>query len=175
MASLSQHRAPHLTRRGSLAYYLAAWVCGGFFVALALFAAAQRAPDSGLTPDTRGFLAICFFTLIYGWLPAVVFAFLLRRIARALEWERPWPWAISGGVLMLTFTLGLSFLSNQWASRYGTLRFLKELLELGGENGVPLTSQRAIAGLGTILAGMGLGYVLFRIDRAFARPEDSSN
>src|SRR2546422_8768163 len=35
VAGFSEHRPANLTRRGSLAYYLAAWVCGTFFFVLA--------------------------------------------------------------------------------------------------------------------------------------------
>ncbi len=78
-----------MTRRGSLAYYLAAWVCGSFFFAAARFIAAPKSLDYLLTPDTRGFLAAVFFILAYGWLFTLGLALLLRWLAKQLHWGAP--------------------------------------------------------------------------------------
>jgi hypothetical protein len=163
-----------MTRRGSLAYYLAAWVCGGLFFAATSFITAPRNSDYGLTPDTRGFLVSSFFVLAYGWVFTLAFAFILRSLASALRWHGPWPWTISGGALALAFALACSALPVAWLRRWPWLRSLAALFELNVSNSALLGSRSALAGLATILAGMLTAFLLFRVDRAFAPREDSS-
>ncbi|HXN21431.1 MAG TPA: hypothetical protein VOA41_01655 [Candidatus Dormibacteraeota bacterium] len=163
-----------MTRRGSLAYYLAAWVCGGLFFAATSFITAPRNSVYGLTPDTRGFLVASFFVLAYGWVFTLAFAFILRRLASVLRWHRPWPWTIFGGALALAFALACSALPVAWLLRSSWLRSLAGLFELNASSGASLSSRSALAGLATILAGMLTAFLLFRVDRAFSPREDVS-
>jgi hypothetical protein len=163
-----------MTRRGSLAYYLAAWVCGGLFFAIISFIAAPKNSDYGLTPDTRGFLVASFFVLAYGWVFTLAFAFILRRLARLFRWHRPWSWIIFGGALALVFALVCSALPVAWLVRSSWLRSLAGLFELNASTGAPLGSRSALAALATILAGMLTAFLLFRVDRAFSPREDLS-
>ncbi len=163
-----------MTRRGSLAYYLAAWVCGSFFFAAARFIAAPKNLDYLLTPDTRGFLAAVFFILAYGWLFTLGLALLLRWLAKQLQWGTALPWSVCGGALAFLFTLIFTFFPENLTARSGWLRFLTKLFRLNSANGVPPDCQTALTVLATILAGTATAYVLFRIDRAFAGQESAS-
>ena len=85
-----------MTRRGSLAYYLAAWVIGCFVVAFLQWvgeaAAGEIHPASIL-------LTTYFFALIFGAVAALVFAVLLRASMRLLGTHRLWIWFVSGAAL----------------------------------------------------------------------------
>jgi hypothetical protein len=166
LARLPQHRAPHLTRRGSLAYYLAAWVCGTlFFVAASSLTKPSLAPS--LSSPSRGFFLQYFFDLAAGWLAVFLLAFALRRLARAFRWSRALPWVLSGAVLTVLTGLTLALLPTRSLTLAEWMRFLKELFELGGENGLALRGHRPLAAAAMVLAGMATAYVLFRIERAF--------
>jgi hypothetical protein len=85
-----------MTRRGSLVYYLAAGVCGSFFLAIAYypyFVIAHGAPRQQMGRD---FLFTFFFTVMLG-LPALLLAaFLLRLTARRFRWTQAWQWVLAG-------------------------------------------------------------------------------
>lgn len=169
-----------MTRHGSLAYYLAAWVCGGLFFAGTSFIAARNDSGYGFTPDARGLLVASFFVLAYGWVFTLAFAFALRRLARLFRWQRPWPWAVSGGILALAFGLACSALPLSWLLRSSWLRlfaglFELNLFELRGVNGGHFGARSALAAFATILAGIVTAFALFRVDRAFSSREGASD
>lgn len=163
-----------MTRQGSLAYYLAAWVCGGLFFAATSFIGAPDHSDFGITRDTRGFLVVSFFVLAYGWVFTLVFAFVLRRLARSFRWERPWPWAGCGGAVALAFGLACSMLPLPWLVRSSWLRLFAGLFDLRAANGAHFGTRSALAALATALAGMVTAFVLFRVDHAFSPRDDAS-
>jgi hypothetical protein len=168
MARLPEHPAPHLTPSGPAAGYLAAWLCGGVFLALSVFVAAPAG-------DARGALVVLFAVLAYAGIVMPPFAFLLRLMARQFRCERPWPWAICGGVLAALVAAACSLLSARWMGAPDWPRFLAELFELHGANGASLFSRNTLACLATILGGMATGTLLFRMDRAFSRDASASN
>ncbi len=99
-----------MTRNGSLAYYLAAWICGCFFMALGFWVDIhwlRGAWSQGEFLDV-GFLAICFFGLILGAVPSLLFAWMLRRLMRvfAIERFRFWIFTGAGLALLLIWLLG---------------------------------------------------------------------
>jgi len=163
-----------MTRRGSLAYYLAAWVCGSFFFAAACFFSAPKSSDYGLTPDARGFLAAIFFVLAFGWVFTLGFALLLRLLASLLPAARAGGWTISGGVLALLPALVIAFLQRSSVEGPGSLRFLEDLFGLGGTNSLRPPFRAAVGGLSMMLAGMATAYILYRVNRAFAGQENAS-
>ncbi len=166
MAQLPEHRAPHLTRRGSLAYYLAAWVCGTlFFVAASSLTKPALAPS--ISSPSRAFFLQYFFDLATGWLAIFLLAFALRRLARMLRWSRALPWLLSGGILTVLIGLILAFVPARSLPLAEWLQFLKEVFELGGENGLSLRGHPPLAAAAMVLAGMATAYVLFRIEQAF--------
>jgi hypothetical protein len=92
-----------MTRDGSLAYYLAAWICGCFFMALGFWVDVHW-PRGGSAQGEfldAGFLAICFFGLILGAAPSLLFGWLLRRLMKVFSVEQLWVWIIAGAGLAL--------------------------------------------------------------------------
>jgi hypothetical protein len=173
VARLPQHRASHLTRSGSLAYYLAAWVCGTlFFVAASSLTKLPLAPS--LSSPSRGFFLQYFFDLATGWLAVLLLAFALRRLARTFHWSRALPWVLSGAVLTVLIGLTLAILPTCSLTFAEWMQFLKEAFELGGENGIALRGHRPLAAAAMVLAGMATAYVLFRIERAFEPHPEAS-
>jgi hypothetical protein len=174
VARLSKHSTKDLTRRGSLAYYLAAWVCGTFFFVAAHFLG-QPSTGRYLPPASRSFLFQYFFDLVTGWFGIFLLGFLLRLLARKLRWSRALAWTLSGGVLTILLGAVLALLPGSWITRAEWLQFLKEIFELGDENGFRPWGGRAIAAGAMILAGMATAFVLFRVEHAFSKQEDASN
>jgi hypothetical protein len=104
-----------MTRRGSLVYYLASWICGGFFLTVAMVLQEKASPQGmGIGPTGAGaaILTTYFLVLIFGAFLSVMFAFLLRLSMGWLRAERLWEWALAGVVLALPMTWGV-----RWASR----------------------------------------------------------
>ncbi len=99
-----------MTRRGSLAYYLAGWVCGCFFMSLGVWLPGQWEHTHWMPGlrGTSGFLASYFLSLVCGAFASLLFAFLLRRIARALGWMHLWQWTLLGAALGGLLVWGLS-------------------------------------------------------------------
>jgi uncharacterized membrane protein YvlD (DUF360 family) len=87
-----------MTKRGTLAYYLAAWVIGCFVISVMvwLFAPAQEgAPQSA----PARLLILYFLSLAYGAVDIVLFALLLRRAMRLAKTHHIAIWTIGGAVL----------------------------------------------------------------------------
>lgn len=153
-----------MTRRGSLAYYLAAWVIGGFVVALGFWWASST--DSSVS----GFLMAYFFALIAGPVDLVLFAFLLRRALRWSGTHNLFVWAMTGAALF-----------------FGLLALLTTIsMNLGGAlqaGGPYLLESVLFSGPDALLAGgfwpaplegAGVAIVLCLVDRAFDRPAEPS-
>jgi hypothetical protein len=90
-----------MTRHGSLAYYLAAWICGCFFLVLAVWAhatATGHGPLEGWN-GARNLVEVYFFGLVFGFFDSIAAAFLLRRVAIAARFRRVWQWALAGAAL----------------------------------------------------------------------------
>ena len=156
-----------MTRRGSLVYYLASWICGGLFMTLAMYWQERFAPEGmGIGPSGAGavILTTYFLILIYRAFFSVVFAFLLRLSMGWLHAERLWEWALAGVVLSVPMGLGVRYASRATdaAGLEGAWRQVAVLLFLGlrgiVERHVLITLP--VAGLNAT--------VLFLIHRAFA-------
>ncbi len=161
-----------MTRRGSLVYYLASWICGGLFLTVAMYLQERASPQGlGIGPSGAGAAIITtyFLVLIFCAFLSVVFAFLLRLSMRWLHAESLWQWALAGVILSVPMTWGV-----RWASRasdaaglQGAGRQIAVLLFLGvrgiAENhpmlGLPVAALTAA--------------VLFLIHRAFAEKAES--
>jgi len=160
-----------MTRRGSLVYYLACWICGGLFLTVAMFLQETASPtEIGFGPSAAGAAIITtyFLVLIFCAFLSLIFAFLLRRFMSWLHAERMWQWALAGTILALPMAWGV-----RWASRVtdaiglqGVGRQIAVLLFLG---------LRGIAELHVLLAlpvAALTSAVLFLIHRAFEqKPE----
>jgi hypothetical protein len=156
-----------MTRRGSLIYYLTAWICGCFFMSLAIWAKNLFSARVTLSrsPDAFGVLFFYFYGLVFGALAVVIGAFLLRRIMALLKCKTPLHWAVVAAILapLLVAALG------KWGARTqagqqvepGLLSFL-----LYGPTMVFLAGWWL-----AIPAGAATGYLLCRVQRAFAAPQ----
>lgn len=93
-----------MTRQGSLAYYLAAWVIGCFIVSFLRWTGDALA---GNLEPASGLLTTYFFSLVFGAIAILAFSFLLRRSMRLLGTHALWAWFVSGGAmaLLLIFVL----------------------------------------------------------------------
>jgi hypothetical protein len=159
-----------MTRRGTLAYYLAAWVVGCFV--LSVIAWAFSAPQDGVPMDPPARLLVLYFlSLLYGAPDMLVFAFLLRATMRLFKSHMLWLWIVGGGVLgtalvRLLLWSGDSLVGATASSGRGPLGYL--LL-------VFWTAPNALRRAGIWQAPVGgalTAVVLCLVDRAFNRPGD---
>ena len=85
-----------MTRHGSLAYYLASWVCGCFFMSLSLWLAFTLhfggSNFYSMNGAARNVWLFCFFGWVWGAGMSILGAFLLRRIAHALQLRNAIGW-----------------------------------------------------------------------------------
>jgi hypothetical protein len=87
-----------MTRRGSLAYYLAAVVCGSFFLTVTYFAY-FLATGAKMTNVSREFFFTYFFGVLLSIIPLTLIAFFLRRLAVRLRWQGLLPWLAGAWVV----------------------------------------------------------------------------
>jgi len=168
LAGLPERAAPHLTRRGSLAYYLAAWVCGSLF----FLAGRYVLPGSG-NMKTAPFFGEYFMTLIWGAPAVLAFALALRRILAAQRRRSTLVWCDAGGVLALL--MGAATLPVKCADtdvRSGVCRFL-DIVALGRAAQFPGFSGRQAVSLA--FGGLATAFVLARVEKAFSADEAASS
>ena len=161
-----------MTRRGSLVYYLASWICGGVFLTVAMYLQEQASPqEMGIGPTGAGaaILTTYFLVLIFCAFLSVMFAFFLRLSMRWLNAESLWQWVLAGIVLALPMTWGV-----RWASRatdaaglQGAARQIAVLLFLGVRG---IAERHALLGLPVAALTAA---VLFLIHRAFSQKAES--
>ena len=154
-----------MTRRGSLAYYLAAWVCGCLFMSLGAWLVAwvsANQNDLGMR-SAAGFLVLYFFGLIFGLFPSLLFAFLLRRIMTGLGAQHLWVWLLVGAALAYPLLAGLGWI-GRLPGRFARPEGFLWLLLFGGYRGWP----NAVF-LAAIPAAAATSAVLFSVHRAFSQ------
>jgi hypothetical protein len=150
-----------MTRHGTLAYYLAAWIIGcpvvAFFYWLIGAVEARFASSSAL-------FEICFFALMIGAADSLLFAFLLRRL---MHWARVGSvaaWTLAGAALALAL---IFVFAQAWYRLHDSSQGI-----------ISLATTFLFAGPGAIwnagwwqvpVEGAGIGAVLGLIDRAFNR------
>jgi hypothetical protein len=104
-----------MTRRGSLVYYLTSWICGGFFLTVAMFLQERASPTGmGIGPSAAGAAIITtyFLVLVFCAFLSLVFAFLLRRLMVLFQAGSMWQWVLAGTILALPMAWAV-----RWASR----------------------------------------------------------
>jgi hypothetical protein len=156
-----------MTRNGSLVYYLASWICGGFFLTLAMYLQDRASPSSmGMGPSGAGaaILSTYFLVLIFCAFLSLVYAFLLRRLMLGLRMQRMWQWAIGGVLVALPMAYAV-----RWASRIvdatgldGPLHQVAVFLFLGARG---IAEHHLLLALPVAAANAAL---LFLIHHAFA-------
>jgi hypothetical protein len=171
VAGLPERAAPHLTRRGSLAYYLAAWVCGVFFFS---FVRVLAQPSHGDFP--LALLMAFFVSAAVAWPALLLFGFLLRRAARIISLGVATRWIAIGGALAILF--GAAFLPFQGMPAISFRSWFNIQARLFTLNGLSESSDSygwTINTFATALAGMATGFVLFRVEKAFSAAPEASN
>jgi len=161
-----------MTRRGSLAYYLAAIVVGCLCWAVAILVIARTTTshwNSG-----REFFFLYFLVVSQGWLATLLFAFLLRRSAIALGWSRSWQWMFAGGCIAIVVIAAWVFVPADWVGARFVMRSLMWLLPFGNMLIGYVFTRSMIVLLPTVfLGGAATAFVLHRIDRAFEPQPES--
>jgi hypothetical protein len=154
-----------MTQRGSLIYYLTAWICGCFFMSLAIWTKDLWGAVTGPSSRSReafGVLFFYFYGLVFGALAVLIGAFLLRRIMTLLKCKNPMHWAVAGAILAPLLIGGL----GAWGARAGAGQRLEprllSFLLLGPTMVVQAGWWLAIP------AGAATGFLLCRVQRAFA-------
>jgi hypothetical protein len=158
-----------MTRRGTLAYYLAAWVVGCFVISLLIWVSAAQ--DTPLAGPAR-LLILYFLSLAYGAVDILLFAWVLRLVMRLWRTHNIWKWAVAGaslGAVLVALLLwlgdaltGASPLSGRRPLGYLLLAFW--------------TAPNALRRSGIWQAPVGgatIAAVLCLVDRAFDRPADA--
>ena len=161
-----------MTRRGSLVYYVASWICGGLFLTIAMYLQERASPEGmGIGPTGAGAAIITtyFLVLIFCAFLSVVFAFLLRLSMRWLRAEHLWQWALTGMVLSLPMTWGVRLASRATDATglQGAGRQIAVLLFLGVRG---IAENHPLLGLPVAALNAA---VLFLINRAFAHKAES--
>lgn len=156
-----------MTRRGSLAYYLAAVVCGSFFFTLAQFLIGRE--NSDFSNWARDFLFAFFIGTIFGCVPQLLAAFVLRRLATPLRWTKAWHWAIGGAGVYLLVLIVLGLLGGVFDRVASGWRFASFGLYLFGQANMSVHGAMWQA----LAAGALTALVLFSVHNAFTREETS--
>ncbi|MGO9642754.1 MAG: hypothetical protein ACLP1Y_15775 [Candidatus Acidiferrales bacterium] len=163
-----------MTRRGSLVYYLTGWVCGSFFLAVAVWihSLARGGQPLFVSKGAADLLTIYFFSLAFGWFQSIFGAFFLRRIAIYAKFDEPWQWFLTGAALwpLLIFLLDKIGGSATWgpdSSNSGWTLFI-----LGA-----MIVRREAIWIAAPAGGLA-ALVLFAVNRSFAprpEPDDATN
>jgi hypothetical protein len=152
-----------MTARGSLAYYLAAWVCGCFFMSVTIWFGNEMHLTESPTPSL--FLYIYFLSLMFGAITVLLFGFFLRSAARLLRWKRTWHWLAGGAVLAPILIALLEMIASSQPIRGSSWRawiFIPvsgPYFISGSHHWMPLLAAPA---------GAATAWVLSRIHHAFA-------
>ncbi len=161
-----------MTRRGSLVYYLASWICGGLFLTIAMYLQERASPEGlGMGPTGAGaaILSTYFLVLVFCAFLSAVFAFLLRVLMDWFRADQLWEWVLAGVVLAVPMTWGV-----RWASRAADAAGLE-----GAARQVAVFLFLGLRGIAENHPFLGLpaaalnAAVLFLIHRAFTRKEGS--
>jgi hypothetical protein len=155
-----------MTKRGTLAYYLAAWVIGCFVISLLVWI---WAPQDAPLPGPARLLILYFLSLAYGAVDILLFAFLLRCVMRIWGTHNVALWTLAGAVLAAALVrlllwsgdalTGMTSLSGRGPLGYLLLAFW--------------TAPNALRRAGIWQAPIGgalTAVVLCLVDRAFNRP-----
>lgn len=106
-----------MTRHGTLAYYLAAWIIGCPLVALFFWLIGAAEIRSAASSEL---FEICFFALMLGVGDALLFAFVLRRLMHWTGVRSVAIWTLAGGALALVMIFLFAKASyNLQASSHG--------------------------------------------------------
>ncbi len=154
-----------------MAYYLAAWVCGCFFICLPVWLHASAFGDIPFSspPGVAGLLVFYFYSLIFGLLAALIGAFLLRRITALLAWRKAWQWTLAGAVLAPGVALALGHAGGQTLWGETSIDRLLSLAMMG-----PAVVVQEGAWL-TAPGGAATAFILYQIHSTFAEASPAAS
>jgi len=162
-----------VTKRGSIVYYLAAWVWGCISMAVLIWCAV---PDRerlswlmGQDSAVAGLLAVCVTALLLGAPAATLFALLLRRAVLWMRWGGALRWVLAGSVLAPLVIAAMGAASHyyfQIGSDTYRILVLTVTVLLAGPGGIYPSGILAAIPVGALTA-----YVLFLVHRAFNSPQ----
>jgi hypothetical protein len=161
-----------MTSRGSLAYYLAAWVCGCSSMALSFWIELQFSRRASLQGTFQGvsLLGLCFFGLFLGAVPSLLFAWILRRLLKWIRAERLWIWIIAGAAIAFSLVWSLvalgQLLRDPRSLPYSALP-IWPFLVVG-----PLALSEGSLWI-TLPVGAATAAILFAVNRTFAQKTES--
>lgn len=160
-----------MTRHGSLAYYLAAWVCGCLLMSSSVWARAVvvRSPDVADLGVAFSFIVFNFYGLMLGAPSALLVGFLLRRIAGLAKWKRAWQWMVLGAVLATALIGAFWRLEGLKMSGHAIAAHLIGFF--GSGPWMVVNSSWWLA----VPAGAATAWVLYRVHRAFALRSDGAS
>jgi hypothetical protein len=160
-----------MTRRGSLVFYLSAWIVGCFFMSLLVWAKNIFAArfDLPLSRSAFGLLFFYFYGLVFGALAALIGAFLLRAITAALKSRTPLEWAMVGALLSPVLVAAFGILGRRVETVSPLAARLLGLLTWGPKTVLDVGWWLALP------AGAATAYLLCRIERAFAPEQAAAN
>jgi hypothetical protein len=159
-----------MTRRGSLAYYLAATVVGCFFASLFLFLALEAPLASTPRRAAADFFGFYFISVPYGVFAAVLSAAMLRWLTSALRWYRLSQWMLCGAAISTVLVVVLYLLGLVLSHSESELSLWATVF-LGGPSFVVLGGVWPAT-----LAGALTAVVLRRIHQVFQpRAAESAN
>lgn len=155
-----------MTRRGSIAYYSAAVVCGSFFLAASYYGYFLWMGASSQQWG-RDFLFIYVVTIPLGLLPQLLGAWALRRLALRLPWRSVVVWLLGGmaiwaallwGVGQLGIAMEAARVPSQWVNAKVAVMFVLVGPMFVAQQPLWLPLPAAVA----------TAWVLFLVHRAFA-------
>lgn len=154
-----------MTRRGSLVYYLAAWILGCFFMSTSIWIKDLWGPPLMQMGSRQAFGMLLFYvySLSFGASTALLGAFLLRRLMALLKCKTPAHWAGVGAILAPVL-IGILGTWGRHASSGTGSRPAPRLLAFVTFG--PMTVLEAGWWL-AVPAGAATAYLLCRIHRAF--------
>ena len=157
-----------MTRRGSLAYYLAAWVIGCFVVSIGPWVRGMRMANSGISSNL---LFIYFIALVVGAVDLLLYAFLLRIVMRWCKTHALWIWFLAGMSVAYIMTTLLAWGERTWhrvpAREQGGF-----IIVYRGVFAAPLVLRDSGPWV-ILLDGAVMGVILCLVDRAFSQTPET--
>jgi len=152
-----------MTRHGTLAYYLAAWVIGCPIVAFVVWLIVSIQTRSA---SSSALLEFCFFSLMCGAIDVLFFAFILRRAMHGLGTRNAAIWGLTGATLALLMVSQLAWVFGKLPG--SALAYLLSSFVFAGPQAIWSSGWWQAP-----IDGAGVAAVLCLVDRAFNRVDAS--
>ena len=155
-----------MTRHGTLAYYMVAWVCGCFFMSTAIFLRFTLDPHRDVPLSLHGAVGNFWLFSFVGWIFGVGISLfgglLLRRLMNGFHLRSAGGWIISGAILAPIVVAAFGYLGRSLQTSTSKIASAYQFV-FGQAGCVILDSGWWLA----IPVGALAALMLFRVDRAF--------